>query len=122
MRANFAGRLLMAAALLVGAGVAGAADKVAAPKPETDAALANSVRHQIVMYPYYSIFDDVSIQVADGNVHLTGAVNQPYKKADIDRLVENLAGANHVRSDIRVLPLSPNDDRLRFTIARAIYG
>jgi len=113
---------LMAAALLVGAGMAAAAGKQAAAKPETDAALANSVRHEIVMYGKYSIWDDVGIEVSNGTVHLTGVVTQPYKKAAIDRLARNVAGAAQVQDDIRVLPLSPNDDRLRLRIARAIYG
>jgi len=113
---------LMAAALLAGAGVAAAAGKQAAAKPETDAALANSVRHEIVMYGKYSIWDDVGIEVSNGTVHLTGVVTQPYKKADMDRLARNVAGAAQVQDDIRVLPLSPNDDRLRLRIARAIYG
>jgi hyperosmotically inducible protein len=112
----------MAAALLVGAGMAAAAGKQAAAKPETDAALANSVRHEIVMYGKYSIWDDVGIEVSNGTVHLTGVVTQPYKKADMDRLARNVAGAAQVQDDIRVLPLSPNDDRLRLRIARAIYG
>jgi len=110
---------LMAAALLAGAGVAAAAGKQAAAKPETDAALANSVRHEIVMYGKYSIWDDVGIEVSNGTVHLTGVVTQPYKKADMDRLARNVAGAAQVQDDIRVLPLSPNDDRLRLRIARA---
>ena len=113
---------LMAAALLVGAGMSAAAGKQAAAKPETDAALANSVRHEIVMYGKYSIWDDVGIEVSNGTVHLTGVVTQPYKKAAIDRLARNVAGAAQVQDDIRVLPLSPNDDRLRLRIARAIYG
>jgi len=80
------------------------------------------VRHEIVMYGKYSIWDDVGIEVSNGTVHLTGVVTQPYKKADMDRLARNVAGAAQVQDDIRVLPLSPNDDRLRLRIARAIYG
>jgi hyperosmotically inducible protein len=114
-------RFLMAAALLVGAGLAGAADNQAA-KLQPDGALANSVRHAIVMYPRYSIFDDVYIEAANGAVHLSGVVSQPFKKSDIDKLVRNVAGANQVQDDIRVLPLSRDDDRLRMRIARAIYG
>jgi len=75
-------RLLMAAALLMGAGVAGPADNQAA-KIDTDPALANNVRHAIVMYGRYSIFDDVDIQAAGGTVHLTGVVDRPFKKSDI---------------------------------------
>jgi hyperosmotically inducible protein len=122
MKPEIMGRFLMAAALLVGAGVAGAADKKAAAAPETDVSLANSVRHAIVMYPYYSLWDDVNIQVTDGSVSLTGVVNQPYKKADIDRLVSHVAGVTHVQSDLKVLPPSFQDDRLRLLVARAIYG
>jgi hyperosmotically inducible periplasmic protein len=113
-------RLLMAAALLVGAGVAGAADKQAAPlQPD---ALTNKVRHAIVMYPRYSIFDDLYVQVENGNVHLTGVVSQPFKKADLDKIVHGVAGDSQVQDDIRVLPLSPDDERIRLRVARAIYG
>ncbi len=89
---------------------------------QPDAALADSVRHAIVMYPRYSIFDDLYIQVTDGNVHLTGVVNQPFKKSDIEKIVRSVAGDHQVIDDIRVLPLSPNDDRLRLRVARSIYG
>jgi hyperosmotically inducible periplasmic protein len=114
-------RFLMAAALLVGAGIAGAADKQAAPL-QPDDVLTNKVRHAIVMYPRYSIFDDVYIQVENGSVHLTGVVNQPFKKADLDKIVRNVAGDNQVQDDIRVLPLSADDERIRLRVARAIYG
>ena len=122
MRPKFTGRFLMAAMLLMSAGLAAAADKRAAAKPDSDTALADSVRHEIAMYGKYSIWDDVSIDVANGTVHLSGVVTQPYKKEDIDRLAKGVAGADHVNDDIRVLPLSSADDRLRLIVARAIYG
>jgi hypothetical protein len=122
MKLRITGRFLMAAALLVGAGVAGAAGKKAATVPGTDAGLADAVRHAIVMYPHYTIWDDLSFQVADGSVTLSGVVNQPYKKLDIERLVNHLAGVTGVQNDIRVLPTSMQDDRLRLLVARAIYG
>jgi len=112
----------MAAALLAGAGVAGAADNHNAGKLQTDAALIKGVRHAIVMYPRYSIFDDINFQVENGTVRLEGVVTQPFKKSDIDKIVRNVAGANQVQDDIRVLPLSRDDDRLRQRLARAIYG
>jgi len=122
MKPRVIGRFLIAATLLIGAGVAGAADKKAATAPTTDAGLADAVRHAIVMYPHYDIWDDIGFQVASGNVTLTGAVNQPYKKTDIERVVNSLPGVTRVENDIRVLPLSPQDDRLRQIVARAIYG
>ena len=114
-------RFLMAAALLAGASAAGAADKQAA-QLTPDATLADHVRHAIVMYPRYSIFDDVYIQVENGSVHLTGVVNQPFKKSDLDKIVRGVAGDGQVQDDIRVLPLSTNDEHIRQRVARAIYG
>jgi hyperosmotically inducible protein len=122
MKPNVMGRFLIAAALLGGAGVAGAADKNDTAKFQSDAALIKSVRHEIVMYPRYSIFDDINFQVENGTVRLNGVVTQPFKKSDIDKIVRNVAGTNQVQDDIRVLPLSPDDERLRLILARAIYA
>src|SRR5262252_11022277 len=119
MKTRF-GRFL-AAALLVGAGVMGAATRDSGAVPGSDADLANKVRHEIVMYPYYSIWDDISFRVNNGQVELMGAVNQPYKKADVQRLVQRVAGVTAVTNDLKVLPLSNFDDRLRLQVARAIY-
>ncbi len=114
------GRFL-AAALLVGAGVMGAATHESAAVPGNDTDLAKQVRHEIVMYPYYSIWDDISFRVNNGQVELMGAVNQPFKKADIQRIVQHVPGVTSVTNDLKVLPLSSFDDRLRLQVARAIY-
>jgi hyperosmotically inducible periplasmic protein len=111
---------LLAAALMVGAGVAGAADRNAAPA--TDAALQQRVGHEIRMYPRYTIWDDISYRVHNGQVELFGAVNQPFKKSDIEHIVRDIPGVTSVADEIKVLPLSPTDDRLRLQVARAIYS
>ena len=89
--------------------------------PQSDSDIAGNVRHEVVMYPYYSIWDDVSFRVADGNVELIGEVNQPFKKQDIERLVQKVPGVASVTNDIKVLPLSSMDDRLRVQVAGAIF-
>jgi osmotically-inducible protein OsmY len=114
------GRFLMAA--LVCAGVAAASNKTSVNLPQSDADIAKQVRHEVLMYPYYSIWDDVNFRVSGGQVELLGAVNQPYKKSDIERLVRRIPGVTSVSDELKVLPLSPNDDRLRLQVARAIYG
>ena len=108
-------------ALLLGAGVATASDKVNSNVPQSDADIARHVRHEILMYPYYTIWDDVNFRVNNGQVELLGAVNQPYKKSDIERLVRHVPGVTSLADELKVLPLSPNDDRLRLQVARAIY-
>ena len=119
MKSTFLGRSLMAAALL-GCGVAGASTK-GDNLPQGDDAIAKSVRHEVLMYPHYSMWDDVTFRVTNGQVELLGAVNQPFKKTDIERMVQKVAGVTSVTNDLKVLPVSFNDNRLRLQIARAIY-
>jgi hyperosmotically inducible protein len=121
MKRNALSRVL-AIALLVTAGTAGAATSSSSPAPATDAALEKQIRHEILMYPRYSIWDDISFRVRDGQVELMGAVNQPFKKADLGRIVQRVPGVTSVTNQVRVLPLSNFDDRLRIQVARAIYG
>jgi len=113
-------RILMAAALLAGAALAGSKDPF--PKPTTDDALAKQVRHVVLMYPYYGIWDQVGLFVHEGQVQLSGAVTEPFKKADLSRLVQRIPGVTGVSNEINVLPPSPMDDRLRRQVARAIYA
>jgi hyperosmotically inducible protein len=111
----------MAGALTLSAGLVGAADKTASNGPRTDADVTKSVRHEIRMYPYYSIFDDISFRVTDGHVELTGAVTEPIKKSDIANTVRRLPGVASVEDDIKVLPLSPNDNLLRRQVALSLF-
>jgi hyperosmotically inducible periplasmic protein len=119
MKFRILSQLLVAGALLVGAGGASATTTPGAAP--SDEALANRVRHEIVMYPYYGIFDNVSYRVVNGNVDLTGAVTQPWKKSDIGKSLQKIPGVTSVTNELEVLPLSPMDNQLRFQIARAIY-
>ena len=127
MKPRILGELVMAATLLLGAGVAGAATRPNAPATQSDNAVANSavankVRHEILVYPHYRIWDNIEFQVTDGNVVLTGAVTQPYKKTDLGRIVQHVPGVTSVTNQLEVLPLSPMDSQLRVQVARAIYS
>jgi hyperosmotically inducible protein len=89
--------------------------------PQSDDAIAKQVRHEILMYPHYTIFDNIAFRVNQGNVELLGAVTEPYKKSDLAKTVERLPGVTGVSNELEVLPLSDMDNRLRLEIARAIY-
>jgi len=119
MRTRNLGWFLMTAALFASAALA--SNKGTPNVAKTDEDLAKAVRHEVLMYPYYTLWDDISFRVDNGNVVLTGDVNQPYKKDDIGRAVKHIAGVETVTNDIKVLPLSPADDRLRLQVARAIF-
>ena len=111
--------VLLAAALAVTALVA--SGKVNTEPPVAGADLAKSVRHGILMYSNYTMWDDISFRIDNGNVELLGAVSKPYKKSDLERIVQRIPGVASVTNEIKVLPLSPQDDRLRLQVARAIY-
>ena len=87
-----------------------------------DSRLIKEVRHQLVMLPYYSVFDDLAYRVDGGTVTLMGAVTRPTLKSDAEGVVKRIEGVDKVVNQIEVLPLSPSDDRIRMATYRAIYG
>jgi hyperosmotically inducible protein len=98
-------------------------------KPQTAKDLANTaewlqrkVRHELVMLPYYSVFDHLTYRVEGDRVELAGQVRRPTLKSAAARVVEQIEGVSSVVNNIEVLPLSPNDDRIRLGVYRAIYG
>jgi hyperosmotically inducible protein len=110
---------IMLAAAVLGLGIASAAPNDTAATP--DAAIAAKLAHEIRMYARYSIFDNISFSVDEGRVELLGEVSEPFKKADLGRIAQRVAGVTSLSNEIKVLPPSPMDDRLRLQVARAIY-
>jgi hyperosmotically inducible protein len=90
------------------------------PAGESD--LVKEIRHNLLMLPYYGVFDDLGFQVNGGTVTLLGEVTRPTLKDDAGRVVKKIPGVSSVVNNIEVLPLSPNDDQIRFATYRAIYG
>jgi hyperosmotically inducible protein len=85
--------------------------------------IVREVRHELVMLPYYGVFDNLAYQVApDGTVTLTGQVALPTLKSDAENAVKHIEGVEKVVNNIEVLPTSINDDRIRRAAYRAIYG
>jgi hyperosmotically inducible protein len=113
-------KLLGAVGALALAGLAGASTGPAALN--TDAATAAKAAHEIHMYSRYSIWDNISLEVNNGALALKGQVSQPYKKQDLQRIVQGVPGVTSVTNQLEVLPLSPFDNTLRLQVARAVYG
>src|SRR5207244_2557916 len=86
-------------------------------------ALKEEIRHQLVMLPYYSVFDWLQAEVKpDGTVTLMGQVARPTLKDDAEARVKKLEGVTQAINNIEVLPLSPMDDQLRVALYRRIYS
>jgi hyperosmotically inducible protein len=84
--------------------------------------LEKEVRHELVMLPYYGVFDDLAFKVDGYTVTLLGHVSRPTLKTDAERVVKQIEGVEKVNNQIEVLPVSPNDDRIRLAVYRAIYS
>jgi len=87
-----------------------------------DDRIVREVRHELVMLPYYGVFDDLSYRVDGHTVTLTGYVTRPTLKSDAGNVVKKIEGVEKVDNQIQVLPLSSMDDRLRIAEYRAIFG
>lgn len=85
--------------------------------------LLKEVRHELVMLPYYSVFDWLQFEVqADGTVTLQGQVTRPTLKSDAENVVKDIEGVTKVSNQIEVLPLSSNDDRIRRAVFQALFN
>jgi hyperosmotically inducible protein len=100
-----------------------AAGREKAQAPARDSAnfqtwLTKEVRHELVMLPFYSVFDNLQYKVEGAKVTLIGQVANPTLQGDAEYAVKHIEGVDAVDNQIEVLPTSPNDDRIR----RAEYG
>lgn len=99
---------------------------VAAParaqEPKAQQNMIKEIRHQLVLLPYYSVFDNLSFRLEGSKVILLGQVVRPTLKSDAGAAVKGVEGVSSVQNDIEVLPNSPMDDQLRRAVYRAIYS
>src|SRR6202171_1209751 len=96
----------------------------AVQKPQaTSAYIIREVRHELVTLPYYGVFDWLQFEVRpDNTVVLLGQVVRPSTKSDAEARVKDIDGVKGVINQIQVLPVSPQDDRLRIALYRALYN
>jgi len=94
----------------------------AQPSQKAEERIQKEVRHQLLLLPYLSVFDNLAYKVNGYDVALLGQVTRPVLKSDAGRAVKSIEGVEKVDNQIEVLPLSPSDDRLRRQLFRTIYG
>src|ERR1700674_484455 len=90
--------------------------------PKAVERIQREVRHELVMLPFLTVFDNLAYKVDGYNVTLLGQVTKPTLKSDAESAVKRIEGVEKIDNQIEVLPLSPMDDRLRQSLYRAIYG
>ena len=92
------------------------------PSAKAQERIIKEVRHEILMLPYYGVFDDIKFKLDGYTVTLLGQVARPSLKSDAENVVKRIEGVEKVNNQIEVLPTSPVDDRLRLALYRAIYA
>ncbi|MEQ1947562.1 MAG: BON domain-containing protein [Bryobacteraceae bacterium] len=119
---NFSKPVLAAIRYLIPAMLLVAALPAQPPSQRAQDRITREVRHEILMTPYFDVFDNVTYKVDGYNVTLMGQVTQPILKSNMEKAVKGIEGVDKVTNQIEVLPVSPNDARLRIALYRAIYG
>jgi hyperosmotically inducible periplasmic protein len=112
--------LTLAGALLL-APFAQGAISTAEPKAGLTS-LEQEVRHELVMLPWFGVFDNLQFQVQGDHVILSGQVTRPTLRSGAENVVKRIEGVERITNNIEVLPLSPFDDDIRLAAVRSIYG
>ena len=90
---------------------------------QSNLSLSDKVRHELLMLPYFGVFDNINYTIEDSNtVVLSGQVVRPILKSDADAAVKRIQGVSKVENNIEILPLSPFDDSIRIRTYRAIFS
>ncbi len=116
----FGAIFVLSATSMPQAAVAACGEAQNEPKPANN--LSKEVRHELVMLPYYSVFDNLAYKVEGDKVTLMGQVARPTLKSDAEAAVKSIEGIASVDNQIEVLPTSPMDDQIRRSVYRAIYS
>jgi len=89
--------------------------------PKAEERLYREVRHELVMLPNLSLWDNLAYKVDGYKVTLLGQVRNSSLKSEAENAVKHIEGVEQVDNQIQVLPPSPQDDRIRVAVARAIF-
>ena len=92
------------------------------PSAKSQDRITREVRHELLMLPYFGVFDSIAFKVEGSTVTLLGQVVRPSLKSDAENALKHIEGVEKVDNQIEVLPPSPMDDGLRIRLYREIYG
>jgi len=90
--------------------------------PESQDRLIREVRHELIMLPYYGVFDNLTFGINGSTVTLNGQVVKAVTKSDAENAVKHIEGVEKVVNNIEVLPPSNMDDRIRRQVYNSIFG
>jgi hyperosmotically inducible protein len=116
-------RLLLLLASLIAVSTLGVGQDARRDQPsaKSQERVVKEVRHELLMLPYFGVFDYIAFKVDGDTVTLLGQVVRPSLKSDAENSIKHIEGVEKVDNQIEVLPPSSQDDRIRVRLFRAIY-
>jgi hyperosmotically inducible protein len=81
----------------------------------------DAIRHELMQLPYYGVFDFLAFSYDKGTVTLMGYAYRGTLKHDASRAAKRASGVDQVINKVEELPVSQNDDELRWKTYYAIY-
>ena len=93
-----------------------------APTVAQGGASVEEIRKQLLKLPYYGVFDFLAFSYDKGTVTLMGYAFSPNLKASAERAVKRAPKVDQVINNVEELPVSMNDDELRWKLYYNIYG
>jgi hyperosmotically inducible protein len=115
-------KLVVALVTLLSMAVLGVAQDRGQPSARSQERIIKEVRHELLMLPYFGVFDYIAFKVDGSTVTLLGLVVRPSLKSDSESAIKHIEGVDKVDNQIQVLPPSPTDNSLRMRLYREIYG
>jgi len=92
-------------------------------RPQANDRIIRAVTRELRMLPFYGVFDWLEFEVKpDGTVVLRGYVVRAATKSEAEAAARRVDGVTAVTNEIVILPVSPNDQRLRIALYRSIYN
>ncbi|HTQ98124.1 MAG TPA: BON domain-containing protein, partial [Candidatus Acidoferrum sp.] len=83
--------------------------------------LSREIHHQLLVLPFYSVFDSIHFTLEGHKVTLSGQVMRRSLKENAEGAVKSIEGVEVVVNQIEVLPPSGSDDDIRDAVYRALY-
>jgi osmotically-inducible protein OsmY len=103
-------------------GVTAVVSELTIRRGESDRAIGEAVAEKLRRYVFFTVFDDVSVEVSDGRATLAGYVTMPYKADAMTKLASRVDGVQEVVDKMETLPVSSFDDQIRYAVATRIYN
>jgi hyperosmotically inducible periplasmic protein len=116
---------VLAAALIFSVSVPALVAQDAAPGPtwsqEDTVRISKEVQKKLGSLTNFGVFDWITWGFHGKTVVVKGYASRPILKKDVDNALKGIPGVESVDNQIEVLPLSPNDDRIRAAVYNRIF-